>query len=85
MGLDVRCDRYSFRGHQLIAATASGAGTPWVKAGTSSGGAPTLVGANLGGAAITLASTTEVENMCLYFGDVLAYDIDDLIRAEFVV
>lgn len=33
---------------------------------------------------LTLASDNEVENICLYMGDILPYDIDDLIRVEFI-
>lgn len=78
--------RYDFRGHQLIPATASGAGTPFVKADTSSAGSPTIVGLSGGGIRMLLDSgQTEVENLCLYMGDVLPFDIDDIIRAWFVV
>lgn len=34
--------------------------------------------------ALTLAATSEVENGCLYMGDILPYDIDDLIRLEII-
>lgn len=77
--------QYDFRGHHLIPATASGAGTPFVKADTSAAGAPTVVGVDGGGVALTLAADVEVENLCLYMGDKLPFDIDDIIRAEFVV
>lgn len=82
---NLACDRFSFRGHQNFPATASGAGNVWVKTDTSSSGSPTVGGANGGGVAMTLDSTTEVQNLCLSFGDVLSYDIDDLVRAEFIV
>ena len=32
---------------------------------------------------MTLASTNEVENLCLYFGDVLSFDIDELVSMYF--
>lgn len=85
MSKRTRLIHYDFRGHQLIAATASGTGGPFVKADTSSGGAPTVVGLNGGGLRMALASTAEVENLCVYMGDVLSFDIDEIIRAEFVV
>lgn len=76
---------YHFRGEQAIAAAASGAGNPWVKADTSSAGSPTVAGLNGGGLRLLLASTTEVENLCVYFGDVLSFDIDEIVSAEFAV
>jgi len=71
---------YDFRGHLAFPATASGVGTPWTIADTSSAGAPTFGGLAGGGYRMAFASNTEIENLCLYFGDVLAFDIDDLIR-----
>ena len=72
---------YQFRGHQAFPLTASGVGTPWVKADTSAAGTPTMVGLNSGGLRMQLDSgQTEVENLCLYFGDKLSFDIDDIIR-----
>lgn len=85
MGRQTREWVHQFRGHQLIAATGSGLGTPFVKADTSSAGSPTLVGLNGGGIRMLLDNTNEVQNLCLYFGDVLSFDIDDIVRAWFVV
>ena len=85
MGRQTRIWRHDFRGHQLLAETASGTGGPFVKADTSSSGAPTVVGLDGGGIRILLANTNEVENVCVYFGDKLSFDIDDIIRASFVV
>ena len=76
---------YYFRGEQALAAAGSGAGGPWVKADTSSAGAPTVGGLLGGGLRMLLASTTEVENLCVYHGDVLSFDIDDIVSAEFAV
>jgi peptidoglycan hydrolase-like protein with peptidoglycan-binding domain len=76
---------YDFRGHLGIPLTASGAGTPWVKADTSSSGSPTVGGLLGGGLRMLLESTSEVQNLCLYFGDVLAFDIDEIIRAWFIM
>jgi len=59
-------------------------GAPWLKADTSAAGAPTLAAAN-GFMVGALAATDEVENLCLYMGDSLAWDIDDLLTAEFWV
>lgn len=62
---------------------ASAGDGPWLVDDTSSSGTPTYAkvdGAASGEAQIVLASTNEVENVCLHFGDVLCFDID-LIRA----
>lgn len=83
MGRRTRCYRYDFRGELAVAGVGSGVGNPWVKDDDSSSGSPTVAGATGGGIALTLASTTEAENLCLYFGDVLSFDIDDLIRFSF--
>lgn len=70
---------HQFRGNQTFPAT--GAGVPWVKTDTSSAGAPTILALDGGGIRMTLDSgQTEVENLCLSFGDALSFDIDDIIR-----
>ena len=62
--------------------TASPNGAPWPKADTSAAGAPTLAAS--GGYMVGhLAANDEAENLCLYCGDSLAFDIDDLLTAEF--
>lgn len=76
---------HHFRGHQLVAATASGTGGPFVKADTSAAGSPTLVGLDGGGIRMLLDNTNEVQNLCLYFGDKLSFDIDDIVKAWFIV
>lgn len=73
-----------FRGEGEVAAAGSGVGSPFVKADTSSAGSPTVKGAAGGGIALTLASTSEIENLCFYQGDVLPFDIDEIVRVEFV-
>lgn len=68
-----------FIGGRTIAATV-GEGD-WKLTDTSAAGAPTcaLVTPSANGElAITLAATSEVENMCVDFGNVLAFDIDNL-------
>lgn len=49
----------------------------WTIADTSAAGTPTYlcVTEDGGGAALTLASNSEAENVCLFFNDVLPYDI----------
>lgn len=84
MSRQTRKYHYDFRGHLAIPATASGAGTPFVKADTSSSGDPTVGGLAGGGLRLLLASTNEVENLCVYMGDVLPFDIDEIISVEIV-
>jgi hypothetical protein len=84
MSVQTRKKIYDFRGQHLVPVAASGVGSEWVKADTSSAGSPTVQGVSGGGLALTLAATSEVENICLYMGDVLPYDIDDLVRVEFI-
>jgi len=75
---------YDFRGESTVAAAASGAGHPFVKADTSASGAPTVTGLLGGGVRLLLASTPEVENLCLYMGDVLPFDIDEIISMSVI-
>ena len=85
MAKQTRSYCYDFRGHLAIPETASGAGTAFVKADTSSAGSPTIGGVTNGGVQLAFDSTAEVQNLCLYMGDVLPFDIDDIIRAWFIV
>lgn len=65
--------------------TTAGQGSPWAIADTSSSGAPTYATVSpsaTGEVALTLASTSEVENVCLSFGDKLCFDIDNIQRFE---
>lgn len=79
---EVFCDDFQFNGKMTPALTASVVDGPWAKADTSSAGSPTLTTSN-GEMVATIVNTNEVENLCLYHGDILSYDIDDLVRAEF--
>jgi hypothetical protein len=58
----------------------------WTIADTSSAGTPTYlcITEDGGAAKLTLAATSESENVCLYFNDVLPLDIASLHRIEFV-
>lgn len=85
MAQQTRKYRYDFRGHLAFPATASGVGTPFTIADTSASGSPSFGGLTGGGYRMQFASTSEVENLCLYMGDVLPFDIDDLIAVEFIV
>ena len=58
----------------------------WTIADTSAAGTPTYlcITEDGGAAALTLAATNEVENVCLFFNDVLPYDLRMLKYAKFV-
>lgn len=63
----------------------AGQGTPWAIADTSAAGTPTYANVTpsaTGEVALTMASTSEVENICLSFGDTLAFDIDNIFNFE---
>ncbi len=76
---------YDFRGHIAYPATASGVGTPFTIADTSAAGSPTFGGLDGGGYGMTFSNDSEIQNLCLYMGDVLAFDIDELISVEMIV
>jgi hypothetical protein len=59
----------------------------WTIADTSAAGTPTYLCATDDGgkAVLTLANTNEAENVCLYQNDVLAWDVDRILIAEFTV
>lgn len=84
MAQQTRCYRYDFRGHHAFPLTASGVGTPWVTAITSSGGTPTVLGLAGGGVRLLMTSDSEIQNVCLYMGDLLAFDIDEILRISFI-
>lgn len=70
-----------FIGASAAFPTTADPATPWMVADTSAAGAPTYV-RNAGNAVLTLAATSEVENVCLYHGDALTFDIDNIQRIE---
>lgn len=73
------CD--DFLGHGELPASQSD--SDWLIDDTSSSGTPTYVKGGIGGEAVlTLASTSEVENVCLHHGDDLNFDIDNLLSVE---
>jgi hypothetical protein len=73
-------DRFHFRGAFSPPAVASRQGD-WCSKAT---GSATIAAVSGGAMALALAATNEVENGCLYMGDILPYDIDDLIRLEII-
>ena len=64
-----------FIGASAAFPTSADPATPWLLVDTSAAGAPTAV-RNASEAIITLAATSEVENMCVAHGDALSFDID---------
>ena len=73
-----------FNGAVAALPTSADPATPWLIDDTSSAGAPTYT-KGTSTAVLTLASTSEVENVALHFGDALDFDIDLIMRAEFGV
>lgn len=71
-----------FNGAVAALPTSADPATAWMIDDTSSAGAPTYT-KGTSEATLTLASTTEVENVCLHFNDALDFDIDSIIRMEF--
>lgn len=61
--------------------TSADPATAWLVADTSAAGAP-VYSKGTSVATLTLASTNEVENVCLSFGDALDFDIDDIQSIE---
>lgn len=76
------CD--DFNGTVATFPTSADPATPWLVDDTSSSGTPTYT-RGTSAATLTLASTNEIENVCLHFGDALDFDIDKVQRAEFRV
>lgn len=64
-----------FNGAVAALPTSADPATAWLIDDTSSSGAPTYTkGTSV--ATLTLASTSEIENVCLHFNDALDFDID---------
>ena len=84
MARQTRKIHYDFRGELALAAAGSGAGGPFVKADTSAAGSPTVGGLLGGGLRMLFSNTNEVQNLCVYMGDVLPFDIDEIISFEII-
>lgn len=74
------CD--DFNGTVATFPSSADPATPWLVDDTSSSGTPAYT-RGTSAATLTLASTNEIENVCLHFGDALDFDIDDIISIEF--
>lgn len=71
-----------FNGAVATFPTSADPATAWLVDDTSSSGTPTYT-KGTSEAVLTLASTTEVENVCLHFNDALDFDIDLIQSIEF--
>jgi hypothetical protein len=78
-----RCKIYDFRGADAPPAVASRQGT-WCSKITAAAGSPTIKSVSGGTLDLALDATSEVQNLCLYQGDILPFKIQDLIRLEIV-
>jgi len=80
---------YHMIGEGLIPLITDESGGPWVRTDTSAAGTPIMnyvsdvAGAN-GVASVGLEATSEVQNVCLSWGDILSLDIDNLKYVEFL-
>jgi len=70
-----------FNGAVAALPTSADPATAWLVDDTSSAGAPTYT-KGTSEATLTLASTSEIENVCLHFNDALDFDIDLIQRLE---
>jgi hypothetical protein len=73
------CD--DFNGAVATFPTSADPATAWMVADTSASGTPTYT-KGTSNATLKLAATNEVENVCLYFGDALEFDIDNVQSIE---
>jgi hypothetical protein len=70
-----------FNGAVAALPTSADPATAWLVDDVSSAGAPTYT-KGTSEAILTLASTSEIENVCLHFNDALDFDIDLIQRLE---
>jgi hypothetical protein len=80
MSVQTRRKVWDFRGAYSPPAVASRLGD-WCSKTT---GSCTVKSVSGGSIDLALDATSEVQNACLYMGDILPFDIDDLIRVEFL-
>lgn len=81
--MQTRKIRYDFRGAHAPPLVASRDGGPWCSIVVDTAGSPTVLAGN-DGMTLTLDATNEAQSAGLYMGNVLPFDIDDIIRAEFI-
>ena len=81
MGKQTRAIRYDFRGELGFADAGSGVGQSFVKALT---GSASVSGLDGGGVRLAHDATNEVQNACLYMGDVLPFKISEIISISII-
>jgi hypothetical protein len=81
----VRTWRDDFVGHRIYSATAaSNVGHNWKVTKTAAAGTPTFAPlATERGLKVDMDAQNEVQNLCISFADLLAFDIDDIVEARF--
>lgn len=84
MGRATRKIVYDFRGAQAPPAVASRDGGIWNSILVLTGGTPTVKTVSGGSMDLALEATSEVQSAGLYMGNILPYDIDDLVRVSFL-
>ena len=72
------CDHFSFRGNCLPVETGTASESPFRKKTVGSAAAT----GDAGGLKLSLEATDEAQNLCLYFDNILSYDLDKLISIE---
>lgn len=86
MGKLIRSHVYHFRGSQAPPLVASRDGGPWCRKVVETTSSAVQVKTVSGGSMdLALSADSEVQSACLYQGDILPFDIDDLIRVSFLV
>lgn len=83
MSLEILEDDFRFNGIVAPPVAASVLEGPWASKITKTAGSPTCSSAAGGGMALTLDATAEIQNVCLYMGDVLSYPIAQIVQVEF--
>jgi hypothetical protein len=81
MTQEILVDDYRFNGISNPPALASVLAGPWASKITGTG--PTVSQVAGGGMALAMNATSEVQNLCLYFGDILSYPISKLVSVEY--
>ncbi len=87
MAVQTRTCRYDFRGAHAVSEVDSGGVDPrfpFVKKTTATGGTPTVAGIDGGGIRLQLDPTDEVQNLCVFLGDVLAFQISEIISIDII-
>ncbi len=83
MSTKTRIRHFDWLGANAIPAVGSADSGPWVSTIDAAAGSPTIGG--VGGALeLALDAQSEVQNLCVYWGDVLGLDIDEIIRVSFL-